>query len=69
MITLAEVKTLLEFPDNCTAQINPVGNDCYRINIYEKIIVEGSVVPHTSMIHSNYVCMTKDGYKDCTLSK
>ena len=68
-MTPEDAKKLLHFPDNCTAQINPVGKDCYRVNIYEKIVVEGSVVPHIRMIHSNYVCLTKDGYKDFTLSK
>ena len=68
-MTPDEAKELLKFPDNCTAQINPVGKDCYRVNIYEKHTTSDCVVPHTRMARSAYVCLTKDGYKDFTLSK
>lgn len=68
-MTPDEAKELLKFPDNCTAQINAVGNDCYRINIYEKYKPVDSLFTLTRIARSAYVCMTKDGYKDFTLSK
>lgn len=54
-MTPLEAKNLLGFADNCTAQINFVGNDCYRINIYKKVKEEDSIMFVNSIVSSHYI--------------
>lgn len=67
-MTPSDVKELLGLADNCTAQINSVGNDCYRVNIYEKVKKEGSFMVTSSMIKSYYIRFDGTKYIDETLS-
>lgn len=43
-----------------------VGNDRYRVNVYEKYYTEGSIVPRTRMLTSRYLC-NQNGLRDITL--
>lgn len=67
-MTPSDVKELLGLADNCTAQINSVGNDCYRVNIYQKIKKEGSFMVTSSMVKSYYIRFDGTKYIDETIS-
>ena len=56
-------------PENCSIHIRPVGNNCYRINVYEKIATKNLCVIGSRIYTSAYVCLTDDGFKDCTIGK
>lgn len=66
-MTQSDVKELLGLADNCTAQINPLGNDCYRVNIYEKIKKEVSFIITSSMVNSYYIRFDGTKYINETL--
>lgn len=66
-MTPLEAKELMGFADNCFAQINDVGLGCYRVNIYEKTIEEGSVVHKTKIIKSAYFRFEDGVYIDKTI--
>jgi hypothetical protein len=66
-MTPADVKELLGLADNCTAQINDLGQGNFRVNIFEKIMEEGSVVQKNRIIRSAYITFENGVYVDKTI--
>ena len=56
-------------PENSSIQIKPVGNNCYRVNVFEKIASKDLCVIGSRLYTSAYICLTDSGYKDFTLRK
>lgn len=67
-MTPKEAKELLGVPDNCTAQVKYVGNDCYRVNILSRVVEVGSVVFKNTITRSAYVRYRDGKYEDITIT-
>lgn len=52
--------------NNITFITKSVGDEKYRLNVYEKYTVDGSIVPRSRLITSRYLC-NKSGLRDMTL--
>ena len=66
-MTPQDAQGLLNYPDNCSVQIKDVGNNCFRVNVFERCTDPTILIPHIKMRQSAYVKLTDDGYVDCTL--
>lgn len=52
--------------NNTLYSIRSVGNDRYRVNVYQKYYVEGCVVPISKIIASKFIC-NQNGLRDITI--
>jgi len=68
-MTKEQAKEFLGVADNCTAKVNSVGNSCYRVNVYEKTMNEGSIMHTTVLSKSYYIRQDGDKFTDITISK
>lgn len=66
-MTPSDVKELLGLADNCTAQINDLGQGKFRINIFEKIMEDGAVVHKNKIVRSAYIVFEDGVYVDRTI--
>lgn len=66
--TEQEVINLLKIQknDNITCIIKSVGDDKFRVNVYQKYYVDGSIIPRQKMITSRYI-RGGNTLTDCTL--
>lgn len=67
-ISKEDVKRVLGIKNNSkiTISIKHVGEDRYRVNVYEKYYVDGSVIPRSRIKSSHFLC-NRDELKDITL--
>jgi len=68
-MTKEQAKEFLGVADNCTIQVNSVGNDCYRVNIYEKIEDKNNVIHTAKLTKSYYIKQDNNSFTDITISK
>lgn len=64
-----DAKKLLGFPENCTTQIKNVGNNCFRVNVYERDKPKDITIFTSKIYQSAFVRLTPEGYKNITIYK
>jgi len=61
------VRKSLNISDSSEVTIASVGVDRYRINVYDKSFIEGSVVPRTTLSSSYFVEIKEEVLTDLTI--
>lgn len=65
-MTPLEAKNLLGLADNCTPKIIDVGNNCYRVNVYQRTQKEDSIMFVNSIVGSYYFRLVDGKYTNET---